>query len=127
MREIKFRVWLYPPQPKDDFGRDWVGTMREPISILPNEVTDVYFGDVIMQSTGLKDRENTEIYEGDIVKYLGPTKKGRIFIYQVIWQPEKCRFIGRHLLDPKNLKPIRMFAAGYQVIGNIYENPELLP
>ncbi len=77
----------------------------------------------LMQSTGLKDRNGTLIYEGDIVEerftYLG-YREGEMDIevsriYEVKFQ-ELDRAIGF------NLSPEHSF----EIIGNLYENPELL-
>lgn len=61
-----------------------------------------------MQSTGIKDRNGVEIYEGDIVKAFGAN------IHVVEFYDGK-------------FNPISDLEAIYwEVIGNIYENPELL-
>jgi hypothetical protein len=65
----------------------------------------------LMQYTGLKDKNGKEIYEGDIVRQ-GET------ITSIIW--ESPGFImEKPTLVSEKIKPI-------EIIGNIYENPELL-
>jgi len=75
----------------------------------------------LMQFTGLKDKNGVEIYEGDIIKeYFGAEGKVE-FIYG-------CFVVD--LLDekPRELSSLIMadFGNKVEVIGNIYENPELL-
>lgn len=72
----------------------------------------------LMQSTGLKDKNGTEIYEGDIVKNIYDE------IYVVKWFDA-----GFHLEEKYNggfdYHELH-FEDNKKVIGNIYENPELL-
>ena len=71
-----------------------------------------------MQFTGLTDKNGKEIYEGDILK------EGRgdsSFIYTVIWRTGSWHVEG--IGSTTFLKSIVPDSA---VIGNIYENPELL-
>src|SRR5699024_11157852 len=79
---------------------------------------------IIMQYTGQKDKNGTEIYGGDIVeawsegsKHIGAVRK-RIDGLYIIY-PAYCNgFWG--------LKPNNVGETTVEIIGNIYENPELL-
>lgn len=77
----------------------------------------------LMQSTGLKDKNGKEIFEGDIVDY-----KGRKAV--VKWHGSYASFIYRFVdeLKERNSEWHPLFLAYYhfEVIGNIYENKELL-
>ena len=77
----------------------------------------------LMQSTGLKDKNGNEIFEGDIVDY-----KGRKAV--VKWHGSYASFIYRFVdeLQERVSEWHPLFLAYYhfEIIGNIYENKELL-
>ncbi|ARP61773.1 YopX family protein [Bacillus cereus] len=76
----------------------------------------------VMQYTGLKDKNGKEIYEGDILKEKDIVTK--VVFHDFRWQEKLISSPRNHL---KNYFPFRdtlPFTA--VVIGNIYENPELL-
>src|SRR5690625_343596 len=74
----------------------------------------------VMQYTGLKDKNGREIYEGDIleIKHLMGCETGElIFKYGAfLFDDGGYSYLGDHLANSEYIK----------VIGNIYENPELL-
>lgn len=79
----------------------------------------------IMQSTGMRDKNDKEIFEGDIVK---PTSFAR-WIGTVEYSPDHAAFILKdHNNDFLRSEPVFLsqFTEGLKVLGNIYENPELL-
>lgn len=77
----------------------------------------------LMQSTGLKDKNGQEIFEGDIVDY-----KGRKAV--VKWHGSYASFIYRFVDELQGRKsewdPLYLAYFRVEVIGNIYENKELL-
>lgn len=98
---------------------------------------------VIQQCTGLKDKNGKLIYEGDIIKintwfdkivsdnfeYRDEDEKG-FALYQIFFNQEKARFEAKCIKYTK-VKPYRCFLLEYvptnnEVIGNIYENEDLL-
>lgn len=122
MREIKFRMW-------DDIDKRMVSW--EEIDVLDQEGIYPFlqmFKDrkILMQYTGLKDKNGREIYEGDIIKglfYEPLSKTYKTTICYVVWDISgywtykgERDFRGGYLTDIKDV----------EVIGNVYENPELI-
>ena len=85
----------------------------------------------LMQCTGIADKNGKLIYEGDVLKNLLNGKK-----YKVAWVGCQASFELHQILSPsdedyKKAQPIAIYFANgsfqrFQVLGNIYENPELL-
>lgn len=81
-------------------------------------------GDEIMQFTGLVDKNGKEIYEGDIFKTRTRKTTNALVKYVEEW--------GRYMACARQYENGRNFVEGAgvfknrEVIGNIYENPELL-
>jgi uncharacterized phage protein (TIGR01671 family) len=123
-REIKFRVWD---------GKD----MREPPPLNEWDMEDgefwvEYCDNPIMQFTGLKDKNGTDIYEGDVVgynAYHGTHPEGEQpwtgGVMVIEWNNESASF-KTPFSETRGL-PVSVPHESIEVIGNIYENPELLP
>ena len=81
----------------------------------------------IMQSTGLKDKNDVEICEGDVI---GSQNKDRsnwyVSHHRIVWHD--TGFVGKQICSRSfiGLEHWTRGENGYVVIGNIYENPELL-
>ena len=87
----------------------------------------------IMQSTGLKDKNGVEIFEGDIVKrtYLFIGGLGKTHTGKVVYDKKHARYViskpHQHIeLETEELRNVLSDVSTYEVIGNIWENPELL-
>ena len=126
---FKFRFWDKETKTMQKFPKI---ELRQRITL------DTIFDDdkvIFMQCTGLKDKNSKLIYEGDIVQTtFGDNSK---IIFYVIWSNENALFNGKIIKKEKtNAFCINedylyyLLANGIdektKVIGNIYENPELL-
>ena len=96
------------------------------------ELFDIYVGEVeIMQYTGLKDKNGKEIYEGDIVAFEdsdGGYEYPDLVVNTGIVEYGELRFYFTNRvaveMDDFYIKDGR--CDEIEVIGNIYENPELM-
>ena len=127
----KFRAWL--KNDKEIIDVDEIHWFDGELDIIGDYITFVRKADEIelMQSTGLKDKNGKEIFEGDIVKrYRSPFFKAKWeYLIETVIKEKASLLLGREF--GKNFGTIPFdspFAKSVllEVIGNIYENPELL-
>lgn len=123
MREIKFRVWCGE-------RLRFVNTLGWVDGELDFVHSPKYNGPiedevVLMQYTGLKDKNGREIYENDVVQRILMAPSSRLINEDFIGQ---VRFLeGAWLIDNgRDAIPLWSEADELIVLGNIYENPELL-
>lgn len=138
MREIKFRAWDAKEEKMwwpDAIAAD--GRNIALINVFGVQTSDTQ-EDVLMQYTGLKDKNGKEIYEGDIIQavypnVLEPLMRKRGERYEIVYRvgafkafdlATKNGVIEDSFLHDKSFG--RAHLEGYEVIGNIYENKELL-
>ena len=124
----KFRAWSKAEKIMSNVNKlDFYNGVIDVLSFEAIEIEKV----VLMQSTGLKDKNGKEIFEGDILK----GENGNLAIYR---HPT----LGFYIIDSSNTEcffadgvdvgvkefneNLKYISKGLEVIGNIYENPELL-
>lgn len=134
MKEIKFRAWdkkekrmlevrcidwtnqrIYFSVRQDRFGDDVVERLD-------------FHKVIFLQFTGLLDKDGKDLdwWEGDLI-----SKPESRVIHEIFWN-EKCgEWCGRRInfiSDPSGYRPLWKYrdSGSFEVIGNIYENPELL-
>jgi uncharacterized phage protein (TIGR01671 family) len=131
MREIKFRAWIndgeYSRMVTSDqavftalrhcYNKTGIGEGTTGYHYVDNSPKpDKY---ILMQYTGLKDKNGVEIYEGDVVRgrqtfTTAPTTPSEVVaVVEYSERNTSCLSLGGSIYQ-------------YEVIGNIYENPELL-
>jgi len=137
MRENKFKVWCHN---KNEWEKDMVimfqdgtlGHFSRPgnfIPLKPETHTAVFY-------TGLKDKNGVEVFEKDIVSFMIIPAGATSVIYDsketrcvVEYMPELAAYYLVYLGVDKETHPDSLHSIGgdvVEIIGNIYENPELL-
>ncbi len=135
-REIKFRAWDKKRKNMSRVGSvefiDKSPEQRPGVNVFTDEdkIRNDHWIDaenaVLMQYTGLKDKNGKEIYEGDVLELWG--------ISIVVWNEDACCFqYAYHAIGRGTSTGGRMTNTlykhkekDYEIIGNIYENPELI-
>ena len=121
MRQIKFRFW---DSETDRYDGQMPRMRYWPSS--PEEISlDAWIkgGAPCMQFTGLHDKNGKEIYEGDVV--LATMVDAKTYRGVVEWQDDSADFDISHP-ELGHQVAFGLDESCYEVIGNIYENPELL-
>ncbi|MGC3945312.1 MAG: YopX family protein [Chryseolinea sp.] len=155
MRELKFRVWFPGPNVMgmvtnlkgSNDGHTFGGVIAECFVNGRQEFYEAYKNFILMQYTGRKDKNGTEIYEGDIFRVeediLDLVDSDHIYYLVIVWVQEWCMFAtlrvdeypaylnkGIEALDEPSFWTYTLEDTAdrrFFLCGNIYQNPELLP
>lgn len=133
-RQIKFRVWNNKDKewlhgPNKEPSLDGINLIGENILFgnFLNEVKIEDLNDIVaLQFTGLKDKNEKEIFEGDIVSVFSNTQKSQVF-----WEKD-CGFwaLYIHFSSHRDCVPEMELLSNHlksvEVIGNIFDNPDLI-
>lgn len=125
MREIKFRIWDVENKEmlnvqELDFEPTFYGGR---IAIRPDQYNDYFDTEdmILMQYTGLHDKNGKEIYEGDIVN----AKYKKVEITGIVkYDADYCEY---RIYNKNETEYMYLWKnINLEVIGNAYDNPELL-
>lgn len=123
----KFRAWLKKEQ-KMDNEIDHISWLEDELYCIGDGITYMVLAEdlVLMQSTGLKDKNGKEIFEGDI---LGIETDEGILNVNIFWDDKHALFMFEsEIHNEKELlaELVEDNTYPFEIIGNIYENKELL-
>ena len=132
-REIKYRLWdgkelhyeLTHMVAPNGMAYPLVRLEQNEVVVRNGADTDV----TLIQFTGLKDRNGKDIYGGDVLRLTPLDLQGEnlpSIIGHVIWDDENARFIMRDTKSAHIHSVSSAYANRLEVLGNAYENPELL-
>lgn len=123
-REIKFRAWDIVK--KKMCNKLTIDYCNEYGFNNAYHEDDSGFGDIpiLMQFTGLKDKNEKEIYEGDIVKTRW-IEDDKIYTGKVIFKDGCFRLYVERFFVPVFDSEYSSYIRELEILGNIYENPEL--
>ena len=125
MREIKFRAYTFGEGLKKSMCRVKKIDFSDGEIVCEHEYNFKFGEFKLMQFTGLKDCKGVEIYEGDILQYGS-------CVEVVFYEPTMGRFMTKlkkcndesEIGEISSLSPY--YTDNYEVIGNVFENKELL-
>lgn len=123
MREIQFRAW----ENGQMYYQVQAGGFKDTAPTIYVEKNNVYewvnstSENPVMQFTGLKDKNEKEIYEGDILQHHKYKE-----IVEVYWQQDSCGFCLKSDGGTWNAFLGGLCSKHIEIIGNVWEHPHLL-
>lgn len=135
-KEIKFRMWDKEAEQmvlQEENGNEYVWMIGTE-DIFIQHITECNIPEqVLMEYTGIKDKNNVEVFEGDIVNIIEIDDRGMVeYTTDIIW--EDCQFVCKSGGEDYDT-PLAAWSGNpnktyplfeIEVIGNIYDNVELL-
>lgn len=133
MREIKFKAWdkndkrIFIDPQMIDFYNKKIGYMQYQTEYMPDTSYSIPVGfeefeySELMEWTGLYDKNGEDIYEGDILFESFGEK-----YYKVVFENGSFRAEFEGDFEEHSFDLIDVVTQGCEVVGNIYENPELI-
>lgn len=119
----KFRAWLKKEQ-KMDNEIDHISWLEDELYCIGDGITYMVLAEdlVLMQSTGLKDKNGKEVFVGDIIK----CTRGCPHEVYLVKEYGGTYIGGMPAIYLKGLREGYAWTEHEEILGNIYENPELL-
>lgn len=123
---LKFRAWLKENKEMVDVGE--IHFFNGEFDFIGDAITWMCKSDdcVLMQSTGLKDKNGKEIFEGDILSIETDEETVKV---EVSWDSKHALFVFESEKYNEKVALAELFEDNsyqFNIIGNIYENPELV-
>ena len=128
----KFRVWLPDPDVERMLRVKALVFEHDKTRCVCGYAYDFYLEDedaIIMQSTGLRDKNGKEIFEGDIVtdgEFARIVQYHKTLGFYMFDEEGNERFFSDSATLEDFEEDAKIVSEILEIIGNVYENPELL-
>lgn len=128
MKDIKYRIWDYDLERFAEKEFDFLIKPNGDLYIMRDNKLTFFYKDFyeITIFTGLKDKNDKEIYVGDILEYKYPRDKRLKKHKSPVYFLKNEASFGITDLYNNELPLYMLTAENCEIIGNIFENPELL-